>query len=220
MKLGRILKDFRNLHKISMEEMAKRCGVSKAYIGFIESGINPSTGKSLAPSIDTLKKLANGMGMSIDDLIPLMGDDEISLSNEPDISSIPGIIPIRKIKKIPILGTICAGDGVWCEENYDDYISVDGHIKADFALHVQGDSMLNANIHDGDIAFFKKINTVGNGQIACVLLTETNEVMLKKVLFADNTAILQPCNDEYKPIITNNFIVLGLLKGIYKEINQ
>ena len=80
--------------------------------------------------------------------------------------------------------------------------------------------MLNANIHDGDIAFFKKINTVDNGQIACVLLTETNEVMLKKVLFADSTAILQPCNDEYKPIITNDFIVLGLLKGIYKEINQ
>ena len=217
MKLGRILKDFRNLHKISMEEMAKRCGVSKAYIGFIESGINPSTGKSLAPSIDTLKKLANGMGMSIDDLIPLMGDDEISLSNEPDLSSIPGIIPVRKIKKIPILGITCAGDGVWCEENY---ISVDNHIKADFALHVQGDSMIDANIHDGDIAFFQKTDVVDNGNIACVLLTETNEVMLKKVLLANDTAILQPCNDEYKSIITNDFIVLGLLKGIYKEIKQ
>ena len=201
-KIGDNIKKFRELHNLKQEDLGNRIGVGGATISSWEKG-------RTEPNMGFTQKLADFFNVTTDELIYGI-----------KLSSLSGIIPIRKIRKLPILGTTCAGDGVWCEENYEDYISVDDHIKADFALRVQGNSMINANIHDGDIAFFQKTNSVDNGNIACVLLTETNEVMLKKVLFADNNAILQPCNDEYQPVITNDFIVLGLLKGIYKEINQ
>jgi len=51
---------------------------------------------------------------------------------------------IDNISKLPILGTICAGDGVYIEEEYDEHIFIDQGMRADFALRVKGDSMIES----------------------------------------------------------------------------
>ena len=76
------------------------------------------------------------------------------------------------VSKLPILGTICAGDGVYIEEEYDEHIFIDQGMRADFALRVKGDSMIEAGIFDGDLVFIRQQNSIRNGKIAAVRLTE------------------------------------------------
>ena len=125
---------------------------------------------------------------------------------------------IDNISKVPILGTICAGDGVYEEEEYDEHIFIDQGMCADFALRVQGDSMIEAGILDGDLVFIRKQSTVRNGRIAAVRLTEWNEVSLKKFYIKNNSVVLYPCNPDYEPIVTRNVEVIGECVGVYREL--
>lgn len=136
-----------------------------------------------------------------------------------DVLREKGIQPLLKGRKIPILGTICAGDGIFCDENYEGYFIADPEIKrADFVVKVEGDSMSGDKIQDGDMAFLRSTHTVDNGRIAAVLLKTTNEVMLKRVYVKEDHAILQPSNPTYSPITTDNFLILGELVGIYHKV--
>ena len=121
------------------------------------------------------------------------------------------------VSKLPILGTICAGDGVYIEEEYDEHIFIDQGMRADFALRVKGDSMIEAGIFDGDLVFIRQQNSVRNGKIAAVRLTEWNEASLKKIFVNDNV-ILYPCNPDYEPIVTRNVEIIGECVGVYREL--
>ena len=100
---------------------------------------------------------------------------------------------IDNTSKLPILGTICAGDGVYIEEEYDEHIFIDQGMGADFALRVKGDSMIEAGIFDGDLVFIRQQSSVRNGKIAAVRLTEWNEASLKKIFVKNDNVILYPC---------------------------
>ena len=130
----------------------------------------------------------------------------------------PSIRMVDKVRSVPILGTICAGDGIWCEQNYEGRFVLDPDIKGvDFVLRVDGESMTGDNIHSGDIAFMKSTNYVENGKIAAVLL-DNNEVMLKRLNIKSGHAVLTPSNPDYEPIVTTDFMILGELVGIYHEV--
>jgi len=123
--------------------------------------------------------------------------------------SVPAAYPL------PILGTICAGDGVLGEENYNGYFFVDRTIKADYCLDVEGDSMIDAHIYHGDIAFIKKSFDFLDGQIYAVRYGDLKNAVLKKVYRQDKGLLLMPCNDAYKPILTEDFLIVGELIGVY-----
>ena len=76
MKLGAWIKKYRKEHAMSMQDMADRCGFSKAYIGQLEKGINPKTGKPISPTIHTMEKIAKGVGMDLDSFLNLLPDDQ------------------------------------------------------------------------------------------------------------------------------------------------
>ncbi len=76
MKLGAWIKKYRKEHTMSMQDMADRCGFSKAYIGQLEKGINPKTGKPISPTIHTMEKIAKGVGMDLDSFLNLLSDDQ------------------------------------------------------------------------------------------------------------------------------------------------
>ena len=121
-------------------------------------------------------------------------------------------------RAVPILGTICAGDGIVAEQCYSGQFFIDSTIQADYCLKVQGDSMVGAEIYDGDYAFLKKATEFRSGQIYAVLLAGTNEATLKKVhQQGESTLILSPCNDAYDPIIsdTTDCLLIGELVGVY-----
>lgn len=76
MKLGEWIKQYRAERKLSMQDFADMCGVSKAYIGQLEKGINPSTGKPISPTIQTFNKIAVAVGMDLDKFLNMLDTDQ------------------------------------------------------------------------------------------------------------------------------------------------
>ena len=197
---GKRLRDLRKLHNMTQSDVAKKLGVTHPTIVRYEKG---DVGSMKTTVISQLAEIFHVsplyvLGMDLEDF---------------------DIEPISRVKKIPILGNICAGDGIWCEENLSGFFFADESLKnADFIVSVDGDSMSGDNIRDGDKAFMKSTHYVDNGKIAAVLLKSTNEVMLKRVYVKEDHAILQPSNPTYSPITTDNFLILGELVGIYHKV--
>ena len=109
------------------------------------------------------------------------------------------IIPLPKIKKVPLLGTIACGEPILADENIEMYIGVDESIPADFALKCKGDSMINARIFDGDIVYIRQQSDVEDGEIAAVLIGDS--ATLKKVHKYPNKVVLSACNPMYDDYI-------------------
>lgn len=201
MTLGDFIKEYRQAHKISMEDFAKRSGMSKAYVSILERNYNPSTGKAAIPSLETIKRVATATSIDFNDLISMMdGDQEISLRSWGSGEALPdGIIPMPEMRSIPLVGTIACGAPILAEEHIDDYINIPKTIMADFALTCKGDSMINARIFDGDIVYIRQQDTVDNGEIAAVLID--GEATLKRVRLFEDHISLEPENPQYRPIV-------------------
>ena len=75
MKLSTIITEFRNESKMSQREFARRCDLSNSYISFLEKEMNPKTGKPIVPTIEQYKKLADGMGMTLQQLWEMMDQE-------------------------------------------------------------------------------------------------------------------------------------------------
>lgn len=101
-------------------------------------------------------------------------------------------------KRIPILGTISAGQPILAVENIIGYEYTSD--SCDFCLKVKGDSMIGARIHDGDIVFIHKQPDVENGEIAAVII-DGEEATLKRILKIDGAIILHPENVAYKDLV-------------------
>lgn len=71
--IGEMIKKYRQEHGMSMEEFASRCGLSKAYISLIERGKNTRSDKPIVPSIDTVKAIADVLGVDLNVLLRSMG---------------------------------------------------------------------------------------------------------------------------------------------------
>jgi len=117
-------------------------------------------------------------------------------------------------RPIPLLGTIAAGLPLLAEENIEDYFNIDSRLKADFALRIKGDSMINAGIKDNDIVFIHQQSDLENGEIGAVLIDDS--ATLKKFFREDGTIILQAENNNYKPMIyhNGNIKILGKLVAV------
>lgn len=126
----------------------------------------------------------------------LMGWDYEAEATE----TVDNIYKIDKIK-LPMLGKVACGEPIFADEDRESYIMVGTDIGADFCLQCQGDSMINARIHDGDIVFVKKTDIVENGEIAVVIIDD--EATLKRFFYyrEQNLVILKPENPKYQDII-------------------
>lgn len=114
--------------------------------------------------------------------------------------TVDNIYKLDKIK-LPMLGKVACGEPIFADEDRESYIMIGTDIKADFCLQCQGDSMINARIHDGDIVFVKKTDIVENGAIAVVIIDD--EATLKRFFYyrEQNLVILKPENPKYQDII-------------------
>lgn len=114
--------------------------------------------------------------------------------------TVDNIYKLDKIK-LPMLGKVACGEPIYADEERESYVMVGTDIGADFCLQCQGDSMINARIHDGDIVFVKKTDIVENGAIAVVIIDD--EATLKRFFYyrEQNLVILKPENPKYQDII-------------------
>lgn len=150
------------------------------------------------PRIDKIELMANYFNIEKSDLIEEHNKESVQ-SDRP----LPSNIILTSAHKLPIMGTICAGDGVVCEDDYQGTFIVDIDVKADYCLKVHGDSMIGANIYDGDIVFISKSYDFVQDQIYAIERLDYNEASLKRVTQDGDTLILNPCNPEYHAMVTD-----------------
>lgn len=126
----------------------------------------------------------------------LMGFD---VSREPKASAdLPSnILPLPKMKKIPLLGTIACGEPILAEENIEGFLAMPENVGADFCLRCKGDSMINARIFDGDIVYIRQQPQVEDGEIAAVMVGD-DEATLKRVRLFPDHIVLEPENPQYR----------------------
>lgn len=179
-----------NLRRLRLEKgytlaaLSGFVGVSDATLQRYESGEI----KTIKP--ETLMKLAAVLGC--DDPMYILGYQRPSYNS------------YQPTKNIPILGTVSAGLPIYAEENYEGYTCTDMPEDDLYALRVQGDSMNAAGINQGDILIFRKQPTVENGEIAVVMVNDS-EATVKKFYQNGNQITLFPQsnNPVHQPQIYN-----------------
>lgn len=122
----------------------------------------------------------------------------------------------ESIAHVPIMGTVTAGQPILATQQIEDYIAVSG-IKGNnlFALHVKGDSMINAGILDGDIVVVEQCSVADNGDIVVALIED--EATVKRFYKEKGHFRLQPENDKYDPIIVDSCSILGKVKTLIRN---
>ena len=123
--------------------------------------------------------------------------------------------------EVPVLGKIAAGTPVEAIQNEVSRIPLPANIEKDgefFGLKVQGDSMIEAGINDGDTVIVKKANTANNGQIV-VALIDDHEAMLKRIRRKGKTIALESANRNYETKIfgPDRVKVQGVLVSLYRS---
>ena len=186
-EMGQRIKSRREALGMSQQELAELVGYkSRSSINKIELGKN-----DILQS--TIKRIASVLNCTPS---YLMGgsEDTIDFSDLP-----PNIIPLPKMKKVPLLCTVACGEPILAEENLDGYVETPEELHADFCLRCHGDSMTGARIMDGDVVFVRQQTDVENGEIAAVLIND--EATLKRVYKSTGKVILQPENPRYEPLM-------------------
>lgn len=110
----------------------------------------------------------------------------------------------NSIIKLPIIGSVHAGNPTFSEDYIEGYESIDiSELNPSYDyiyIRVEGNSMINARIHDGDIVLVRKQADVENGDIAVVVI-DNESATLKRILKKQNILVLQPENPAYSSYI-------------------
>ena len=191
------LKSKSGIHRIvkSLEE--------RGYIERLENrarAIAPKKNPNGQPYISNIINLNNEFGKS--------KNQNLSLENN------------AYVNKIPLLGKIAAGTPIEAISNYDNFIEIPNNTLSDgdYALTVEGDSMINEGILDGDVVVIDKKAEVTNGDIV-VALIDKEEATLKKLRKRGDSIALEPANKNYKTQIygPDRIIIQGKLKTLIRN---
>ena len=125
--------------------------------------------------------------------------------------------------EIPVLGKIAAGTPVEAIQNEVTRIPLPSNIEKNgefFGLKVQGDSMIEAGINDGDTVIVRKADTAENGKIV-VALIDDHEAMLKRIRRKGKTVALESANRNYETKIfgPDRVKVQGILVSLYRNFS-
>lgn len=197
---------YKILEKLLLEKNLSVYRLSK------ETGIATSTfsdwknGRS-TPKTDKLKKIADYLDVSLDYLTGTIEER----TKAPEIKA--------HIVHAPLYARLSCGLGGFVDDDIIEYISLPDTIlnpnKEYFAQYASGDSMMYANIHDGDLLVFEKTNILENNQIGCFCIDENYATCKKFYKTGQGIIMLQPANDKYDPIVVEIenqcFKILGKL---------
>ncbi|ARI77417.1 transcriptional repressor LexA [Halobacillus mangrovi] len=131
-------------------------------------------------------------------------------------------IPRSEAAYAPVIGKVTAGSPITAVENIEEYVplpdTLAGSDDNTFVLIVQGESMIEAGILDGDMVVVRQQQTAQNGDIV-VAMTEDEEATVKR-FFKEKTHIrLQPENATMDPIILSDVSILGKVVGLYRTVH-
>lgn len=198
MTLGDRIRLRREELRMSQEELATRLGYkSRSTIAKIESGENDLTQSKIVAFAEALSTTARWL-----------------LDYDDSDTTLPPGAHRPQFKKVPMLGYAAAGQPLEDLNQDTPYYDIENKYDVDFCITVRGDSMIDANINDGDIVFIKSMPEVPNGKIACVEI-DNEKVCLKRFYKAGKTVSLASANSKYAPMFftednCENIKVLGL----------
>lgn len=200
MDMGNRIKELRIKAGLTQTELGDKLGIGASAVAKYENGRVKNIKQSTIAEMARIFCCAPSYVMALDDVPPL-----------------PPNIITPAARPVPVLGTICAGDGTVAEENFVGNFFIDNTVQADYALRVNGDSMVEAEIYNGDMAFLRKDFEFRAGWIYAVVHGVDREASLKKVFRQEDKLILQPCNSDYSPIIADvqDCYIVGELVGVY-----
>ena len=121
-------------------------------------------------------------------------------------------------RSVPLVGRVTAGQPILAVENIEDYLVLpQGMLGQDdvFCLRVQGESMIDVGILDGDIVVLRQQDTAENGEIVVAMVDD--EATLKRIFYEEDHVRLQPENRTMEPIIVDDAAVLGKLVALFRQ---
>lgn len=123
----------------------------------------------------------------------------------------------REVVNVPMIGRVAAGQPILAVENIESYFPIPAEFMPNaesFMLRVQGESMINAGILDGDNILVEKCDTAHNGEMVVALVDDSATV---KTFYKEWDHIrLQPENDFMDPIIVPDCKILGKVFGVFR----
>ena len=185
MTFGEKLKKYRESRDMTQDELARILDTSKQVVSRYENGLR-------SPKINIATEFARKLNLPATYFV----DDSVS-----DVPP-SNIIPIPQMVKKPLLGKIACGKPITAVQNVEEFVSVPTDVKCDFAVRCEGDSMIDARIHDGDIVSVREQKDVENGEIAVVLIDAgESRATLKRVYKEKDQIVLMPANSAYQPLV-------------------
>lgn len=128
-------------------------------------------------------------------------------------------LEMKKVVQVPIVGRVTAGEPITAVENIEGTFPLSADlVRQDnvFMLRVQGESMIEAGILDGDFIIVRQQNEARNGEIVVALIGDEATV---KRFFKERTLIrLQPENSAMEPIYSQDVSILGKVVGVFRTI--
>jgi len=122
---------------------------------------------------------------------------------------------------VPLVGRVTAGQPILAVENIEETYPLPTQLVGDgnvFMLTVQGESMINAGILDGDYVLVRDQDTARNGEIV-VALVDDEEATVKRFFKEKDSVRLQPENSFMEPIYSRNVAILGKVIGVFRRIS-
>ena len=119
--------------------------------------------------------------------------------------------------QVPILGRVTAGMPILAVEEVEGYLPFSAeHCRGKelFALRVQGESMINAAILDGDYIIAERTPAASDGDIVVALIED--EATVKRIYYEKDRVRLQPENPAFEPIYSENVVVLGRVVAVWR----
>lgn len=181
--LGDKIKELRG-REMTQRDLAKKLGISTSAVGMYEQNRRE-------PDLDTLKKIAQVFDISIDSLMEYRHEPLVDTSSAE---------PISKMYMLPVVGRVCAGNGVLAAEDIIGYEPADEKYSDGeyFWLKVSGDSMA-PRIDDGDFLLIRKQTSVDSGDVG-VFVVDGHEGVVKKVVYDEGSIELISFNPYYPPM--------------------
>ena len=125
---------------------------------------------------------------------------------------------------LPLIGRVAAGEPILAEEHIEDHYKMDGslfHPAADYLLRVNGESMKDIGILDGDLLAVHQTTDIQNGQV--IVARVESDVTVKRFKREGNVVYLQAENEDFEPIIVDlscqEFNIEGLAVGVIRNGN-
>jgi repressor LexA len=134
------------------------------------------------------------------------------------------ILPaLGKTLSVPIVGRVRAGEPILAVENIEGYLNLDRSLVSSgdvFLLRVQGDSMIEAHIEDGDFALVRSQSDAENGEIVVALIED--EATIKRIFKKRDLIRLEPANPTMEPIVVKKgdkrVAIVGKVIGVFRKL--